>query len=380
MINKILFFLFLSAFFWGCGKIDPMKQEIVNIVNMDEIYLAEKGESKNSETVPADFYYAKDTLYISDQKNNRVLGIDEENEIFIEIGNVIEGQAVQANEYWEKELEEFLSSFQSSEEFEKKKKVRTQPRKKVKEKYAFVKIGKIITDFQENVYVSHFNEKGLEILKFNSDGKFIYRIGEEGKDNPYFKPDTLIIDMMVSKENGLWIKYQDQENLKIRYYNDFGKNLLYYNIEAVKEAVNGFLEKKENQYYKIEDIFPLSASNEIASIINVYEKDSGSYRVSKKYFFEINRDYNVINYWDFESKNQQVFNLDADDNILCFSYFSDEKAPILLTYNSKGNKTLEKKISLQKFNYKRIYVSMTQEGNIIGAFMKKNKIYFVLWK
>ena len=69
---------------------------------------------------------------------------------------------------------------------------------------------KVVADLEENLYVSNYSVQGMSLLKFDHEGKFLYFIGEEGRDNQFFSGDAKIISLSVSKENGLWIKYYDR--------------------------------------------------------------------------------------------------------------------------------------------------------------------------
>jgi hypothetical protein len=220
----------------------------------------------------------------------------------------------------------------------------------------------------------------MEILKFDSEGKFIYRIGEEGRDNPHFKAEAKVINLYITPNNGLWVKYLDQGMLKLRYYNDFGKNILFFEESRIEPSVHAHVARKENERYQIEDIFPVPGKNQIATVINVYRKQDRRFEIERKLFFQMNQKYGVENYWEFENKRLQVFNINLNQNLVCFSYFTKERTPILKMFDLDGERILEKKITLQRFNYRRMAVSLTQNGELMGAFLKKNILYFVLWK
>lgn len=374
--------LILLTIITGCQKIPTMSQEVINAVDVEELSLFyQDPENKQPPKVYSDFFYGNNSLYLSDKKNNRIIALDEDNKVFLEIGgNFQETPSNQSEKFWEKELNTFLSQVEDPESISKKKKVRLSPRKKVKERYEFKQIDKIIADQDENIYVIDNTNEGMAVLKFSPEGKFLYRIGKEGRDNPYFEKDVAVIDMSLTKDNGLWLKYISNGVLSIRFYNNFGKNILYFEEKQIQEAINAFLEKGENEYYRIEDIFPFYDSNKISVVVNLYKKDEGRYQIKTKRFFKLNQSYNVEDYWEFKDTNLQIFNINNNNDILCFSYFTKEKTPIFKLYNYKGKLILEKKISLQRFNYNRISVTLTQNGDLMGAFLKKNILYFVIWK
>ncbi len=358
-----------------------MKQELIGAIDVKQLALLGTVKNKNIKKVNANFFYANESLYIADKENNRILAIDEDHNIFLEIGDLQKNITNRSENYWDEELNKFLSQVDQAGNTSRKKKTRTSPRKKNRIKYSFKKVDKIVSDFDENIYISHYLEEEMEILKFNSSGKFLYRIGENGRDNPSFSGEISIIDMSVSKDNGLWLKYEDAGMVHVRYYNSFGKNRMYFREDKIEQSINAFLDKKENEQYRIlEDILPLSESNKLAVIVNSYNKSNGKFKIHKKYFFQVSKDYEVDDYWTFDDKKLQVFNINIDNQILCFSYFAKEKTPLLKMYSSSGKIILKKKITLQKFNYQRVAVTLTQLGEIMGVFLKNNISYFVIWK
>ncbi len=379
LITSIITILAITSI-TNCKKLSTMKQEIVNAIDIKELALIKKSRN-NKFKINADFFHGNDSLYISDKENNRILVLDEDNSVFLEIGSLQKNIIKKSEHFWEEELNRFLSQIDKQGDFTKKKKNRQTPRKKRKSKYIFQKIDKITSDFSENIYVVHYADEGMEILKFNSSGKFLYRIGENGRDNPHFGDDVRVLNISVSKDNGLWIKYLDQGLVKVRYYNSFGKNRMSFEDQKIESSINAFLEKKENEYHRsIEDILPLSESNKLAVIVNSYKKENGRFLILKKYFFQLNKGYDVEKYWEFDDKQLQVFNVNINNLILCFSYYIKENTSILKIYQNDGKMILEKKISMQKFNYFRTSVSLTQKGEIMGLFLKNKIVYFVIWK
>lgn len=436
MKTKTLFSGLMILVILSCSRIPSMKEEIVNALDAKELELINENPEKRTVEINANFFYGNDSLYISDKKQKRIIGIDGLNKVFMEIGNLKDVVANQDEKFWEKELKQFIDN---SDDPNKKQALAQAPKKKIREKYNFQTIDKIVTDLDGNIYIIHYlgkekeqkdtandpktpvnpaidnkpqakvqaqaqvkplisqpaaknekksdkrrtaSEKGMEILKFSSEGKFLYRIGEEGRDNPSFDINVSVVDMIISKDNGLWLKYIEQGVFKIRFYNHYGKNTQFFEENKIQEAIQPFVEKKDTDYYRIEDLFPMVDSAKISVVINLYKKDAktGGFAVSKKKFFRIKHDYSIEDYWEFKDKNVQVFNINIDNNLLCFSYFTKERTPLLKVFNDKGNMILEKKISLQKFNYKRIAIALSQQGNVMGAFLKKNIIYFVIWK
>jgi hypothetical protein len=360
-----------------------MSQEIINIVDASEIgIMLEDPEKKQQPKVMADFYYANNSLYVVDKKNNRILGFDEDNKIFMEIGETFfEANISVSEKLWEKELNTFLSQFDDPEQAFKKKKMRTSPRQKVRQKYSFKQLDKLISDFDESLYVTNYVEAGMELLKFDAAGNFLYRIGRLGRDNPYFDKNTSIYNMFISKDNGLWIKYMNDGTLSLSFYNNFGKNIFDFNEKQILDTINGFLEKNENEYFRIEDILPLyGKNNHVAVIVNLYRKDGGKYLIKQKMFFKINQEYSVEDYWKFNDTYLQVQSINLNNQLLCFSFYNKEKIPLFKLFNDKGSMILEKKIILQRFNYNRISVDVTQSGDLMGAFLKQNILYFVIWK
>ncbi|PKL13638.1 MAG: hypothetical protein CVV50_03265 [Spirochaetae bacterium HGW-Spirochaetae-6] len=382
--KRMITLTLLGALLITCKRIPTMKQELVNVVDMLDTGLLAAKTVQNEEQgkINAVFYYANNSLYIADRKNSRIMGIDEDNRLFLEIGDLTQDSTNQGQNLWDEEVNKFLSKMDKPENVEKKQKSAVSPRKKSRIKYTFKRVDKIMADIKENIYVVHYDETGMSILKFDGEGKFLYRIGEYGRDNDPFNANTEVIDLYVSKSNGIWVKYLDQGMLKIQYYLEDGKNIkLNFEENKIESAVNAFLEKKEAEYHRIiEDIFPLSESSKIAVIVNIYKKETGRFNVYKKYFFQLSRDYDVEEYWQFDDVHLQVFNVNIDDQIVCFSYLNQEKTPILKIYSSSGKVFLEKKINLQKFNYKRLSVSLTQNGEILGVFLKNQLAYFVKWK
>jgi len=225
-----------------------MNQEIVNAIDVSALQLADPGvEVVQSEQLKADFFYGNGTLYIADRRGNRVLAVDEDNKIFLEIGSLAQSSQNQSENFWSKELKAFIAQHQEGETSLKEKTLRTAPRRKNRVKYDFQRVDKIIADFEENLYVVNYSAQGMSILKFDPDGKFLYFIGEEGRDNPVFNLDARILNFYISKDNGLWIKYYDNGMMKIRYYNSYGKNLLLFEEKEIEAGINAFLEKKRKR-------------------------------------------------------------------------------------------------------------------------------------
>jgi len=383
-MKKIIILLTTFLFLFSCSKIKTMNQEIANIVDVQSLLSNDIKEDISAyQQIKGDFFYSNGSLYIADHKGNRILAVDEDNKIFLEIGNLRQKTQDQSEKFWAKELQDFILQHHKEGEEEtslKERTLRTTPRKKARVSYAFDQVDKVVADLEENLYVSNYSVQGMSLLKFDHEGKFLYFIGEEGRDNQFFSGDAKIISLSVSKENGLWIKYYDKGMIKIRYYNSYGKNTLLFEEKEIEEGMNAFLEKSDNEFYRIEDIFAMPHSQKIAVIINVYKKEEKRFRIARKMFFEVNRHYNVENFWKFSETSLQVFAINSQNHILCFSYLPKERQPLLITYDIHGDAFLEKKITLQKFNYHRTALLLTQQGELMGAFLKKNLLYFVLWR
>lgn len=378
MKKRLIFFLTVIVLV-SCEGIPSMKQEVVNALDLNEIPLI--STSSKGAAVDAEFFYGNRTLYISDKKNNRVVAVDENNKIFYEIGHLQKTQAMHSQDFWDKELKKLLAEVDDKDTVLSKKSLRKTPRSQIHEKYEFKKIGKVISDFDENVYVIHYEEKGMKILKFGSDGKFKYYLGESGRDSPdLFSLEAKILSLHVSSDNMIWVKYFDQGMIKIISFSKIGKSYHFFEEKKINKALTAHLNLKEGEYHQVEDIFPLTEERQVGVVLNIYAKKNGRFQVARKMFFQLNRNYGVENYWAFKDTRLQVFNVNLNQNLVCFSYSLKNRIPILKVYNLSGKQVFEKRVTLQRFNYSRVVVGLTQNGELLGGFRKKNMIFFVIWK
>lgn len=409
----------------SCGRIPTMNHRIVNVLNLKNLGL----ESNNDALNHFHYYYTKSFLYVVNNQDKKIIGFNNHNRVFFELGN-LESQSQDNSKGWESKITDLVNemdkdSGKSQESLKKniplqeKENKMNDIRHVVRQKYRFNYLGNIAVDNDYNLYVenilkknpnsltttvdnseeishlpennsiinnlvnnsqsrNNLNENEVEILKFSPQGKFLYRIGEEGRDNPSFKNNIQIFNYYFDKNNNMWVRYMKDKQLFFRYYTRYGKNTLFFEEQKIKKAIDLHLMNNTiSQKYKIEDIFPMNNKRSVLVVVNYF--DSRNYNLKEKQVFILNQEYEVETIWTMKMKASQVFATTNTNLLYFFGYNPQNKSPLVIVYTTKGSYHIRRSINFQFSYYQMLGIQTTGEGDLMGLFLRNNDLLFVLW-
>jgi hypothetical protein len=353
MKNMILtFFILLGIMLEGCSHIPNMSKHIVNIINLQELGLKEGGD----DPINLNYFYTKSFLYVADNVHKRIIGFNAQNRLFFELGKLSRENS-HNDKNWEEKINDLANEMSSSKSYSKSNAVKI-PLKKdqsipeiaqsIRKSYQFGTLGKIAVDDDDNIYVENIIKinKGLsptlfqktdnntlgipnnnsiinnllqerkksdglqqeiEILKFSPRGEFLYRIGEEGRDNPNFTGVVKILNFFFDKNNNIWVRYLKDDELYIRLYTNYGKNTLFFEEPQIKKTLDAhLLDNAVSDKYRIEDIYPLPNTRSIAVVINYFDSRR-SFEIKMKQTFILDKNDVVEDIWKVKDKDSPNF-------------------------------------------------------------------------
>ena len=409
-MKKIISFSFLSLLFFSCFFLNKKPSKHVkksfNLkigYDKNELILFSQDINNINTKIPFNVFSRSGFYYISDPNNNKILKITEKGMPILIIYNSKNNRI----------LKPTVNKITDSSS----------------EKLAFVKIyrdfpifspGLITVDISKNIYIINkhpsYREKSEDksiadsmILKFNSNGELLYKLGKEGIDTTPFgyindiitdEKDNLIVQEFLTNERIIYKFSADGKLQKKTKITSNNLPLTKEEIDYISNIVNIKLGSKENDLYiTYQYIKELNKNFSITTYEIMYEK-------LHKYSLELDKHMKLLHTiypetFDISNmkKNKLLTKLHGNNkkitkplknligiNNIGNMYFIQKSPPIgrindneqkLLIYNKAGK--LKKNIT---FSYPldiqyASKVILSPDGNLFSYYIKNGEIQFV---
>ncbi len=326
-------------------------------------------------TVKACFDYNDNKLLVADGHTNRVLKFSNTSNLALLIYS----------------KEKFNNSFYKNPQVAPKTKV---PGHVKVVKHEIVAPGVIISDADGNIYIET-NKSGNAnalpyhyILKFDSDGKFLYKIGQDGKDGLNFPNNELITSLYTDSSKNLYVisRYKsEQENeykpygIVIKVYNSNGKFL----FKIRSHMLYPRIEKAKDEIIILENMVPAPSFNSFVFSIAFYKKEDKTERSTppkliRKELYKIDYVSNKIEkIRKFPEKELSLLAVTNSGKI----YLNTAKSKNLDVVIIDGNGKILKRNRVEFFRGESQFLTygITPAGKIIGVFFDGMNINFIGW-
>ena len=413
-MKRYILICLLILCFVGCNVREKKNTQVKKIFSFPIGYDKEELgllPEKSANEVSLDFCYSNGFFYISDKINNKILKVTETGVVVLTIYNQGNYPHLIPNSFNATEID--VTSDENHEYL------------KLYSSYLLEQPGAITTDIEKNIYVvnrepmhkKYGEQNQIEdefILKFDSHGKLVYKIGKNGISNSLgddIEPFNYISKIATDVNSNLIVMEGYSEDLKIYKFSKDGdllhqtvlsKNKLPLSkseqngIVLLINAIPGYL---ENEIFAIYQFVSREMTNSIELFQLEYEKlfrynikddkfDKMLLKTSPEYedLSKMKLDSAVMEFYGDMKKIQRpmptFIGCDSYSNI----YLYQEKLPLdsliikdfrLMKYNENGRMESLRHV---KYSHDVVYNSdmdLTHNGRVLSYVVKENEVTFV---
>ncbi len=379
----IILIIFSFAIFNACKKkYTFLNAKVLNKIPLKNTYKAignfySSGTGRKYTFAPnaikSCFDFNNNKLFVADGHSNRILKF-ENNKLSLIIYTK------------EKQNKSFYKTPESAPET----KLKSQP---VISQYEIISPGVIISDSAGNIYVetdkkSAKNELPFHyILKFDNDGKFLYKIGHDGRDGLIFPENELITSLYTDRANNLYVisKYKPEiENkykpygIVIKVYNKNGKFL----FKIRSHMLLNNIEKEKDEVIILENLVPAPVFNSFLFSVAFYKKNTKDTnlppKLDRKELYKIDYVSNKIEkVMEFPEKELSL--LAATNTGKIYLNTAKGKNLDIIILNSNGKVLKRNRVKFFSGQAEFLTYSITPAGKIIGVFFDGLNLNFIGW-
>jgi hypothetical protein len=252
----------------------------------------------------------------------------------------------------------------------------------------------ICADKDGNIYVETFKKKEGEanpfhyILKFDKDGKFLFKIGRDGRDGLHFGDNEIITSLFSDSSSNLYItsRYKidppvenKKYGIELKAFDSEGKFL--YRIKSLK--IMEKIETDDNLFTVMENMLPAPSSNAIIFSVSFYKdkeklKKGERIELERKVLYKIDLTSNKIEkIRTFPENEHSLYALTRSGRVYLNSGEGTNLNIISMT--SEGKVLKRNMINFFRGEGKFVVSRVNADGKIIGMFYSDNTLNLYSW-